>query len=127
MQDPKAIKEYADRFLSLLERIANSLEKQPTTDNRPYLVESGKITSFRPLPIPEELQKPMNQAGPGPQLKSADHGITYDQISQAIMRYSDNYGHEAGKALLKEFGATYIKMLKVEDYPRVIEACKVGA
>jgi hypothetical protein len=54
------------------------------------------------------------------------HAITYDQISAAVMKYSDRFGHEAGKALVKKFGATYIKMIKAEDYPAVLAAIEAG-
>jgi len=125
MTEPKAsgeaLKEYADKFLTALARIAAAIE-----GNRTYDAVRGAPSQDPPPPPPPPPMMQPTVAVAVDVTPATAHAITYDQISAAVMKYSDRFGHEAGKALVKRFGATYIKMIKVEDYPAVLAAIEAG-
>ena len=111
--------EYLDKALAVLERIALALEskvivKHATAAQTPQWPTDGVILS-PPAARPEP-------EAPGTPAAVATY--TYDQICDAINGYADRHGQQDAKKLLLTFGATYIKQLKPEQYPDVMEKFK---
>jgi hypothetical protein len=110
-----AIQESFQRFIAGVERIAAALE---AIAGKPAIapVLTRAAAADAPLPV---AQPDATAPAPG--------SISYDAIRDAVMKYGDRYGEEAGKALLKRFHATYIKKIDPKDYAAVLEACKAGS
>jgi hypothetical protein len=117
------LKDAFTQLIQCIDRLTVAIDKLAENQAIPApcrVTDDGKITSFRASASIAPALLAENAA------PRAAHTISYDQISAAILQYSDSYGHEAGKALLKRFGASYIKQLKVEDYPTVLHAIEKG-
>lgn len=111
-----------ERIAKSLESIAKSLEIiawRPDINIVPY---GDPVSPAPPVSTPPRiasgvgmLEDPVGQAIPE---------YTYDQIQAAVVAYSERHGNKAAVELMKRFGATYIKGLKRDDYPAVMEALK---
>jgi hypothetical protein len=105
------VKEYADRFLAVLERIAVALEGQ-------------LVPSYSRDPAP--VSTPDADPPPDASVPSvvAQASISYDTVRAAIMRFQDQKGATAAQNVLKSFGAKYILDLKKspEKYADVLAA-----
>jgi hypothetical protein len=122
------IKSYADRFLSALERIAAALEKQArSTAYSPTVITGHEIAAVNLTPA--EL-KSGNEFFPGTDKIAAAMNaavpIPYESVRIAILAYSDAKGATAAEAVLKRFGAKYIKDLKADptQYQAVLDSLK---
>ena len=102
--------EYLDKALAVLERIALALESKVIVKHA-TAAQTPQPPATRPEP-----------EAPGTPAAVATY--TYDQICDVINGYADRHGQQDAKKLLLTFGATYIKQLRPEQYPDVMEKFK---
>jgi hypothetical protein len=126
------IEDTFNRMAKALERLADATEatQKALMAARPITFKGHEVVSnLTPaelkggtdtFPGTDAIAKAMNDACPVT--------IAYETINKAILSYSDRFGQEAAKGLLKRFGATIIKDLKANPakYAEVLEATKVG-
>jgi hypothetical protein len=102
--DPKLVQNYADRFITALERIAAAMEGAPV--------------SAPPAP-PTLAQAP--PAAPAAIVEGVGSApFSYQQLRDAVMAYQDSHGYAAAQAIVKEFGGVAIKDIDVKDYAAVM-------
>jgi hypothetical protein len=111
MSDNPVVKDYADRFLFALERIADALEgKSVQKHTQPLSTPAAGTT-------PDATSKPS---------VAAQGSISYDEVRAAVMAFQDRQGAAAAQNVLKSFGARYILDLKAhpEKYAEVLAALR---
>jgi hypothetical protein len=108
MSDNPVVKDYADRFLFALERIADALEGKSVQKHT------------KPLSTPEAVVPP----GADKSSVAAQGSNSYDDVRKAVMAYQDAKGARAALDVLRTFGANYILDLKKtpEKYGEVLKA-----
>jgi hypothetical protein len=119
------IEDTFNRMAKALERLADATE----ATQKALMHARGTSSppdSDPPLDIQQRGVLPLNVLQIHP--KEPSDSIPYETINKAILGYSDRFGQEAAKGLLKRFGATIIKDLKANPakYAEVLEATKVG-
>jgi hypothetical protein len=119
------IEDTFNRMAKALERLADATE---ATQKALMHARGTSATpdSDPPLDIKQRGVLPLNVLQI--HAKEPSDSIPYETINKAILSYSDRFGQEAAKGLLKRFGATIIKDLKANPakYAEVLEATKVG-
>jgi hypothetical protein len=105
-----------DRLVAGLERIAVALERSTPISTVKLDTNNQPITTAMLTPIMDPVTL-TDVAGPV---------IAYDTVRLAVLTYSDTHGTVAAEAILKRFGAKYIKDLKADpsQYGAVLDALK---
>jgi hypothetical protein len=107
--EPQLIKDYTERFLGALERIAQALETAHPL-----------IAAAPEPPAPETPLGELPVSTLSVSATAAASSIPYPVLKQAILGYQDRHGYQAGVDLVKRHGATYMKDLKPEQYPALM-------
>jgi hypothetical protein len=108
--EPQLIKDYTERFLGALERIAQALESA-----HPLIAAAPRRRRAPETPLGELPVSTLSVSA-----TAAASSIPYPVLKQAILGYQDRHGYQAGVDLVKRHGATYMKDLKPEQYPALM-------
>jgi hypothetical protein len=113
-----SIEQCFERIANALEHIAVALEQPegpPGEHAQPMLKEMIARSMNDALPLP---------TGAGSVIQSATISTvtpaTYEETQAAVVAYIGVHGHAAGKELLAQFGARFVKSLAPEQYGAVV-------
>ena len=108
------------QFLPAFERIATSLDQILLLLAHPLREVPADATAHTHA---EPTRAPVTVATAP---TAAQESIPYDTVRVAVNAYADAHGEHAAQAVIKSFGATYIKDLKAtpEKYADVLAALK---
>jgi len=103
-----------ERIAAALERIATVAEAwaQPAPILKSGTVLGDIALTPGPVVFAEHPREPVYPAA------------TYPEAQAAVMAYIGAKGHDAGKALLAEFGVKFVKELKPEQYGAMVAKVK---
>lgn len=131
--DHAAVRIYADRFASALERIGAALERRNTLTemsnmiNNPPPLSANDLAKTHAAPAAEAHTLAAASAAPrAAAVIDLVTQIPYDTVRKAVLAYQDAKGVHAAQEVLKGFGVKYINELKArpERYQEVLDKLK---